>query len=92
MICPESLDRNTVLTLMSDWYIAFKMDAIKENTREHLKSIHHQHSHIPFTMPDSLEDLYEKAIKDKKIDIAESEKEIPNKESQPIPQSKTDGE
>lgn len=76
---PHIIDTNTVLTLMSDWYLSFKMFEIRENMDVHLKSLNNQHCKIPFTMPDNLEQLYNKAVKDKTRDISPGEKEISTK-------------
>ena len=94
---PEIIDQNTVLTLMSDWYVSFKMFNIKENTREHLKSINVQHENAPFVMPENLESLFEKAMRDKMRDVADTEKPKPDsdktKKSEPAkPDSKPDGD
>lgn len=84
---PKIIDENTKLTLLSDWYLAFKMDVIKTNIDEHLKAINVQHENIPFVMPDSLETLYNKAMRDKYRDIDKTEtktKPEPETESKPV--------
>jgi hypothetical protein len=73
---PGLIDQNTQLILLKDWELAFKMDTIKNNMDVHLKALNYQHSNIPFSMPDTLPQLFAKAKKEKLKDIAQTEKQI----------------
>jgi hypothetical protein len=93
---PNIIDENTKHTLLFDWHLAFKMDSIKTNIDEHLKAMNVQHENAPFEMPDSLETMYKKALKDKLRDIDKTESrtkpESEKTESKPESDSKPGGD
>ena len=73
---PNLIDQNTLLTWLSNWRLAFKMDAMKENFEQHLKAVESQHEHKPFMMPETLEDIFKRKSAEKHKDIEQSEQPI----------------
>ena len=57
---PALIDQNTILTFMKEYELSFKMAGMVDNLELYLKSMKNQHSHIPFKMPETLEQIYKR--------------------------------
>lgn len=74
------IDQNTILTFMSEYYLADKMYNMVDNLDLYLKSMNNQHCNVPFTMPETLEQVYQRRA-------AEAQHSPMTQETQPVQQA-----
>lgn len=75
---PELIRTNTVLTWLSEYMIAYKQNALKENFEFHLSNLAKQHEHKPFTLDDDLHKIFEQLYAEKQLSMKQKEMEMQN--------------
>lgn len=63
---PEVMRQNTMLTWLSNYYLAHKQAILKKKFEYHLSALDKQHEHAPFEMPDTMKELYDKLSREKR--------------------------